>query len=84
MRINKRNSSRIVGNGVIIDEGWGDFEEPGVPTSMHSVSDRLQRIRQCKQLIHPTTGVVAYGVDIRPVSTHGKPMPNPALRVTLT
>ena len=25
MRINKRNSWRVVGNGMIIDEGWGDF-----------------------------------------------------------
>ena len=80
MRVNKRNSSRIIGNGVIIDEGWGDFRGTR-RTDQYAFGIRPVTADTvgATQFIHPTTGVVAYGADIRPgVDTAASSMPNPA------
>ena len=55
-------------------------EERGAPISMHSVSDLSPADTVgATQFIHPITGVVAYGADIRPgVDTASSSMPNPA------
>ena len=80
MRLNKRNSSRIVGNGMIIDEGWGDFRGTR-RTDQYAFGVRSVTAETvgATQFINPKTGVVAYGGDIRPgVDIASSSMPNPA------
>ena len=79
-RLNKRNSWRVVGNGMIIDEGWGDFRGTR-RTDQYAFGIRSVTADTvgATQFIHPTTGVVAYGADIRPgVDPAASSMPKPS------
>ena len=80
MRLNKRNSSRVVGNGVLIDQGWGPSRGTR-RTDQYAYGVRAVTAETAGaiEVVHPTTGVVAYGADIRPgVDYASNFFPNPA------
>ena len=66
-RINKRNSSRIIGNSMLIDQGWG-ADRGTRRTDIYAYGMRAATATTpgATMFTHPTTGVVAYGAPIRP------------------
>jgi iron complex outermembrane receptor protein len=67
MRLNKRNSYRVIGNGVIIDENWGTARGSR-RTDLYAYGMRVATADTAgaTMFTHPTSGVVAYGAPIRP------------------
>lgn len=80
MRVNKRNASSIIGNGVLIDEGWGDWRGTRrTDQYAYGVRAVTADTAGANKFIHPITGEVAYGADIRPgVDISDSSMPNSA------
>ena len=66
-RINKRNSYRVIGNGVLIDQGWG-ADRGTRRTDIYAYGMRAVTATTpgATMFTHPTTGVVAYGAPVRP------------------
>lgn len=66
-RINKRNSSRVIGNGVLIDQGWG-ADRGTRRTDLYAFGMRAATAATpgATMFTHPTTGEVAYGAPVRP------------------
>ena len=79
-RINKRNSSRIIGNGVLIDQGWGG-DRGTRRTDLYAYGMRAATAATpgATLFTHPTTGETAYGAPIRPgVDIAASSISNPA------
>ena len=66
-RINKRNSYRVIGNGVLIDQGWG-ADRGTRRTDLYAYGMRAATATTpgATMFTHPTTGEVAYGAPVRP------------------
>ncbi len=78
LRINKRNSSRDIGAGTILSEGWGDFRGTRrTDVFAFGIRPVTATTAGAYGFTDPDTGVVAYGAPVRPGVDIAPQSPNP-------
>ena len=83
LRLNQRNSNRIIGSNAILNEGWGSYRGTRM-TGVYAQGIRLVDASTpgAELFTNPYTGETAYGAVNRPGVDKAPQRPNPAYGIT--